>query len=162
MAPACPAMARRSISVRTADGRPYRVPASRGAASGAVQWISCSHTSRTASAQTKPVAIEMGIPSQKPQPAQLASDHDINTPNNVRTPTIAKAVRYSHRTRMGPNRRSNLMSSRSSGEGRRGAVIGGGLYNPGALLVMGSIMIALSYPLVSGVMREWMGVEQPQ
>jgi hypothetical protein len=41
----------------------------------------------------------MGIPNQKPQPAQLASHHDINMPNSVTVATIARPERYSHRTK---------------------------------------------------------------
>ncbi|GAB2841987.1 hypothetical protein GCM10027176_52310 [Actinoallomurus bryophytorum] len=46
--------------------------------SGPVQRIDCSHTNRVPSAHTSPPAVEIGTPIQKPQPAQLASHHDMS------------------------------------------------------------------------------------
>jgi hypothetical protein len=74
-------------------------------------------------AHTTPVTIEMGTPIQKPQPAQLASHHDISRPNTVTAPTIIKPATYSNCTRVGPSRRSKRTSRRSNGDHR---AVGGG------------------------------------
>lgn len=82
--------------------------------SGPVQRINRSHTSRTTNAHTKPPTIDSGTPSQKPQPAQLASHHDISTPKTARPATNTSEPTYNHRTSTGPHRRSNRTSRRSA------------------------------------------------
>ena len=87
------------------DDPPECVSGRAGYGSGPVQRISCSHTRRTPSPHTSPPVIEIGTPSQKPQPAQLASHHDMRSPNSVTAATSVSAPTYSHRTSSGAKRR---------------------------------------------------------
>lgn len=79
---------------------------------GPAQRIRRSHTRRTPSAQTTPPAIEIGTPSQKPQPAQLASHHDMRSPNSVTAAINASEPMYSHRTNRG---RSDVRAGHRAG-----------------------------------------------
>jgi hypothetical protein len=87
------------------DDPPECISGRAGCGSGPVQWMSCSHTRRTLSPHTSPPVIEIGTPSQKPQPAQLASHHDMRSPNSVTAAINASAPTYSHRTSSGAKRR---------------------------------------------------------
>jgi hypothetical protein len=100
--------------------------------SGSVQRINRSHTSRAPRAHTSPPAVEIGTPIQKPQPAQLASHHDMSNPNSVTAQISASEPTYSHRTNSGEKLRSNRTSRSKASLGARPALLGGSLGANGA------------------------------